>query len=134
MRNIYILLGFVLLALLISTSGCSKHESDSEGAIDEDGYSTRKRPKLKNIEVERRTKDYFLDLDSVANVGELYEGIASGLDIDIVIEAENISPDTPINLEHSKESLVIQILEYITTGTRTRFEIRRGKLYIKDAR
>jgi hypothetical protein len=131
-RNIHILPGFVLLLVTVAFCGCGRHRAASHDITSDAGHSSRTSRRLSNIEVERRINDYYLDLDSAANLGEFFTAVADGLDIEIVVDAERISPETPIGLENSRESLVIQILEYVTAATRTRYEIRKGKIWIKD--
>ncbi len=133
MRNIYIALELVFLLIVLALPGCGKYRADRQSIPADAEYTSRRSHRLSNIEAERRINDYYLDLDSAANFGELFTAIAEGLDIEIVVDAKRISPDSPIGLENSKESLVIQILEYVTTATRTRYEIRKGRIWIKDA-
>ena len=126
MKNIIFLIFLFVIALV---SGCGARNVESNGAYENNNYSLLK---LSNSEVERRIRDYSLDLDTCANLGELFDGIADGLKIEIQVEATNISPETPVSLKNSRESFVIQILETITSSTRTRYEIRKGKIWIKD--
>ena len=132
MSNIHILPGLAFLIIALALCSCAKNRADRHGISADTEYRSRTSNRLSNTEVERRINDYYLDLDSAANLGELFTGIADGLDIEIVVDAKRISPETPIGLENSKQSLVIQILEYVTAATRTRYEIRKGKIWIRD--
>lgn len=122
----------VLLIIAIGLSGCGKHNDNGEGIPTSDNEQPTL-PKLSDSEVERRIRDYSVNLDAVANLGELFTAISGGLSIEIVIESERISPETAASFKNSRESFVIQILETVTASTGTRFEIRKGKIWIKDA-
>ena len=129
------LLGVLLTVLVIFAvlSGCrsSRRDGGRDGVTD-DGLVPRE--KLSNSEVEKRLEETFLDLDSAANLGELFNLIADGLSIEIVVETDRIAPDTPVELSSSKSSLVAQILEYVCAAKGTRYEIRKGKVWILDAK
>ena len=125
-----ILIFTVFIFITALATGCGARNVGNNGIQENNDDATSL--KLSNSEVERRIRDYSLDLDSCANLGELFNGIAEGLKIEIHVEAINISPETPISIKNSRESFVIQILETITSSTRTRYEIRKGKILIKD--
>jgi hypothetical protein len=120
----------VLIIMSIALSGCGKHNGQGVPTI---GNEQPTLSKLSDSEVERRIRDYSLDLDTAANLGELFTAISEGLGVEIVIESERISPETAVSLKNSKESFIVQILETVAASTGTRYEVRKGKIWIKDA-
>ena len=134
MRSRHILLTVLLPSLVIALAGCAKRRPVDRPGDGEDADIAGEWPKLSDVEVERRLNSYFLDLDSAANFEELFAMISEGLAVEIKVETDRISRKKPVELKNSKESLVIQILEVVTDSTRTRFEVRKGKIWIKDAR
>ena len=126
------ILGIFLFIAAVAFSGCHGQKNQDEG-IPENNNKHEKPTSLSNAEAERRIKDYSLDIDSAANLGELLSAISEGLGVEIVVETKRISPKTPVSLKNSRESFVIQILETITASTRTRYEVRKGKIWFKDA-
>ena len=133
MRKIYITFGLIFLIAVVTFPGCSRYKKGSRGVPEGDDYVTGRSFKVSSAEIERRLTGSFLDLDSAANLGELFEAISEGLGVEIVVDTKRISPETPIDLKKSRESLVVQILEYVGAATGTRYEIRKGKIWIKDA-
>ena len=126
-----IAIGILCIIAVVSFTGCGERNSDSEGVPENNGYE--KPLKLSNAEVERRIREYTLDLDAAANLGELFDAIAKGLGVEIEVEATGISPETTVSLKNSRQSFIIQILETITSSTRTRYEVRKGRIILKDA-
>ncbi len=133
MRKIYITFGLIFLMAVVAFPGCRRRGRGREGVSEGDYYDTGRGFRASSAEVERRLTSSFMDLDSAANLGELFDAISEGLDVEIIIDTKRISPETPIDLKRSRESLVVQILEYVGAATGTRYEIRNGKIRIKDA-
>ena len=121
-----------ILGLLLS--GCGRQiERGDNLPIEENGVEKKLSPK-RNAEIERLLKEYSYNFDNVKNLGDFFNALADAMGIDVVIEAKRILPETTIDLKNSKDSFIIQILETVTASTETRYEISRGKIWIKDAR
>ena len=122
---------FLSLIVIFVLTGCGTHETGDDGIPEENAHI--KHLRLSNVEIERRIREYTLDLDSSANLGELFASIAEGLGAEIEVQTMRISQETPVNLKNSNQSFVIQILETVTSTTRTRYEVRNGRIIFKDA-
>ena len=115
-------------------SGCGRQiERGDNLPIEENGVE-KKLPPKRNAEIERLLKEYSYNFDNVKNLGDFFNALADAMGIDVVIEAKRILPETTIDLKNSKDSFIIQILETVTASTGTKYEINRGKIWIKDAR